>query len=209
MKGYGMTEVMASIAVSRPDGVIGSVGIPTPGNIVSAFIEKDGKIEECKTGETGELAILTPSLMKTYFGKSKEQNGDIIQVHPDGGKWAHTGDLGYIDEDGRIHIAGRIKRMFVRNGYKVFPSSIEKCILKNPLVLQAAVVSVSDQTMGNITKAVLVLKKGSDPAKVENEIKLLVRQDLYDYEWPDQYEYRESLPITPMGKIDYRAIGEA
>ena len=206
-KGYGMTEVMAAAACSRDDGTIGSVGIPTPGIIISAFNEIDGKITECKIEETGETAILTPCIMKTYFGEAQAQNNEIKKLHPDGNIWAHTGDLGYIGNDGRVYIVGRKKRMFVRNGYKVFPATIEKSISKHLSVSQAAVVSVPDKDHGNITKAIIVLSKPvQDVEPIEKELKAMLTEELYDYELPDIYVFEKSLPLTPMGKVDYNAL---
>ena len=94
--------------------------------------------------------------MKGYFGYAKKETADVIKHHEDGSVWAHTGDVGYVGEDGRIYIVGRIKRMFTRNGYKIFPSTIENCIMKHSAVAQAAVVSAADKTNGNITKAFVV-----------------------------------------------------
>jgi long-chain acyl-CoA synthetase len=207
-KGYGMTEVMAAAACSSDDGVIGSVGIPTPGIIISAFTENtEGTISECKLGETGEIAILSPCIMKTYFGAAQSENSEIKKLHSDGKIWAHTGDLGYIGEDGRVYIVGRKKRMFVRNGYKVFPATIEKALSKHPSVSQAAVVSVPDKEHGNITKAVIVLNKpATDTEPIENELQAMLTEELYDYELPDIYIFDKALPLTPMGKVDYNAL---
>ncbi|WP_167511324.1 class I adenylate-forming enzyme family protein [Pseudobutyrivibrio xylanivorans] len=209
-KGYGMTEVMAAAAYSRLNAnEIGSVGVPYPLNNISAFKETDHGYEECKIGEQGEIAIIGPTVMKSYFGKFENENVDILKKHEDGTTWAHTGDIGYIGADGRVYIVGRLKRMFVKAGFKVFPATIEHCIMTNETVQVAAVVSVKDKYSGYATKAFVVLKDNSADKKiVQSEIEKIVTDELYDYELPDIYEFVDKLPLTGMGKVDYRALEE-
>ncbi|WP_026670807.1 class I adenylate-forming enzyme family protein [Butyrivibrio sp. AE3006] len=205
-KGYGMTEVMAAAAYSKANANdLGSVGIPYPGNIISTF-KDDKDYTECRIREVGEIAICGPTLMKGYFGNAKTQDSEIIKVHKDGTKWIHTGDLGHVGEDGRIYIDGRLKRMFVRNGYKVFPASIENCIMKCDEVQQTAVIAVKDENYGNITKAFVVLKNNADSDSVKKELVKNIADELYDYEYPDNYEFVDKLPLTGMGKIDYKKL---
>lgn len=208
-KGYGMTEVMAASACTKIGADdIGSVGIPCPGVTISAFIEKNGKYIECKMGEQGEIAIQAPTIMKGYFGKAVNETDDVIKIHEDGKKWAHTGDVGYIGDDGRLYIVGRIKRMFTRNGYKIFPATIEHCLMKHEAVQQAAIVSKKDDINGHITKAYIVLKKDCDCAQdlLIHDFSEMTAEELYDYEIPDCYEFIDTMPLTGMGKVDYRAL---
>ncbi len=208
-KGYGMTEVMAASSCTKI-GVndIGSVGIPCPGVIISTFVEKDGKYMECKIGEQGEIAIEAPTIMKCYFGYAVDETNNVIKMHEDGRKWAHTGDVGYIGEDGRLYVVGRIKRMFTRNGYKIFPATIERCLMKHEAVQQVAVVSKKDDVNGYITKAYIVLKKENDYEQdsLIHDFSEMTAAQLYDYEIPDIYEFIDAMPLTGMGKVDYRAL---
>ena len=208
-KGYGMTEVMAASACTKigADGV-GSAGVPCPGVIISAFTETDGQYIECLQGEIGEIAICAPTIMKGYFGPAASETKDVIKQHVDGSLWAHTGDIGYIGADGRLYVEGRIKRMFTRNGYKIFPATIESCIMKHDDVKQTAVVNVQDNLNGNITKAFVVKKESSiiDNDMLKQELSQLTATELYDYEIPDIYEFVDELPLTGMGKIDFRAL---
>lgn len=217
-KGYGMTEVMAAAAYTKTecDG-IGSVGVPYPGILISAFVENNGIMRECKTGEIGELAIHGPTMMRGYFGKAAPETTEVIKVHADGTAWVHTGDLGYIDKDARIYIEGRIKRMFVANGYKVFPGSIEHCLMEHPLIKQAAVVPVHNSVVGNHIHAYIVLarKESIDVLarkesidQLKEDLSTMLREKLYDYELPNSYEFVNEFPLTLMGKIDYRALEE-
>ena len=202
---------MAAAAFSRLNAYeFGSVGIPYPLNTISAFKETDSGLEECRMGEQGEVAIKGPTIMKSYFGESVSENGTILKKHADGSVWAHTGDVGYVGEDGRIYIVGRIKRMFTRAGFKIFPATIEKCIMKDEAVSQVAVVSVKDNISGNYVKAFIILKSVAvDKKKNLDRIKQIVSSELYDYELPDIYEFVDSLPFTGMGKVDYRALENA
>lgn len=211
-KGYGMTEVMAAAAYSRMNANdIGSVGVPYPLNIISAFIETESGYKECKTGERGEIAIYGPTVMKSYFGDYRDHNSEILRTHEDGSVWAHTGDIGYVGEDGRIYMVGRLKRMFTKGGYKIFPATVEKCIMKSPAVEQAAVVSIDDTIRGKIEKAFVVKKNSAtiDNDVLKAELSKLTAAELYEYEVPDIYEFVDSLPLTGMGKIDYKALEES
>lgn len=207
-KGYGMTEVTAAASYSKENSNdIGSSGIPYIGNIITAFGEENGEYQECKCGEKGELAILGPSIMQGYFGEHSPETANVLKTHSDGSVWMHTGDIGYIDFDGRVYVTGRIKRMFVKHGYKVFASEVETCILKYPLVENCAVVAVPDEYKGFVEKAFVVLKQNNtDNEAIREELVDLCIKDLFDYEIPEYFVFVESLPLTGMGKIDYRAL---
>lgn len=209
-KGYGMTEVTAAASYSKRDSnTIGGSGIPYIGNIISAFVEADGEYKECRCGDKGELAINGPSLMQGYFGIYSQETSNVLKVHADGSIWVHTGDIGHIDSDGKVHVDGRIKRMFVKNGYKVFASEVERIILKNSNVENCAVVAVTDPDSGFVEKAYVVKK--NDIVKEEmlrEEILTMCQAHLFDYEIPESVVFIEKLPLTGMGKIDYRKLEE-
>jgi len=209
-KGYGMTEVTAAASYSKANSNdIGGSGIPYIGNIITAFTEENGEYIECKCGEKGELAINGPSIMKGYFGVNEEETGNVLKIHSDGTLWAHTGDIGHIDVDGKVYVDGRIKRMFVKNGFKVFASEVETAILKHPKVENCAVVAVEDKENGYIEKAFVVLKEYSgDKDEIKTEILNKCNDELFDYEVPEIIEFIEIMPLTGMGKIDYRKLEE-
>ncbi len=208
-KGYGMTEVTAAASYSKANSNdIGSSGIPYVGNIITAFTENEsGDYIECKCGERGELAISGPSLMQGYFGVDEGETKNVLKKHSDGSLWVHTGDIGHIDSDGKVHVDGRIKRMFVKNGYKVFASEVEATILKHSLVENCAVISVPDSNSGLVAKAYIVLKKANvDKKVIHKEIIEQCTNDLFDYEIPDMIEFIDLMPLTGIGKIDYRKL---
>lgn len=211
-KGYGMTEVVAGATYTKSNSnIIGSVGIPYILNTVSMFETIDDEIVECPLGQSGEIAITGPTVMSGYFGKDKILDSNVLRVHNDGVVWAHTGDIGHMDEDGRIYVDGRIKRMFTRDGYKIFPSVIESVINKHPAINMSAVIAVSDDINGSAIKAFLVLKSGivvASKSVIWNEILETCLEELYEYQIPECYEFIDKLPLTGMGKIDYASLEE-
>ena len=208
-KGYGMTEVTAAATYTKNNSnIIGSVGIPYIANTVSTFKTEAGNIVECKVGEQGEIAIHGPMLMKGYFGSAANQTTEILKAHADSKLWAHTGDIGHLDSDGRVYIDGRIKRMFVRNGFKIFPGMIEKIIMRHPGVENCAVIPIPDKENGCEIRAVIVRKQErvNSYDDIKEEIIQLCSESLYDYEIPGNYVFTDKLPLTGMGKIDYRTL---
>ena len=206
-KGYGMTELTAAATYTKDNcNGIGSVGIPYIGNTVAIFEPDTWPEKELLLGERGEIAITGPSVTKGYFGTFCAENESIIKLHSDGKIWVHTGDIGHLDKNGKLYIDGRIKRMFVKNGFKVFPGEIERQIMKHDAVRNCAVVSIEDKNSGNAIKAFVVLKEEIDQKRVSEELHLLLREGLYDYEVPEQIEFIGALPLTGMGKVDYQML---
>lgn len=206
-KGYGMTEVTAASTYTKSNNnVPGSVGIPFIAENVSVFNPETG--EEVLTGESGEIAINGPKNMQGYFGNRSSDTSSVLKKHSDGTIWAHTNDIGHMDKDGNLYVDGRIKRMFVKNGFKLFSPEIESNILKHNAVQQCAVVPVPDKENGSIAKAFIVLKGeyAIDTIKIKNEIIEILKNNMYDYEIPDLFEFRDSLPLTGMNKIDFTTL---
>ena len=212
-KGYGMTEVTAAAAYTRDDiNTPGNVGIPFIQENIAVFEydEKNNKStsKELSIGETGEIAFKGPKNMQGYYGNASKANGDVLIKHDDGSVWVHSGDLGHIDKDGIIYVDGRIKRMFTTYGFKVFAGAIESHIYEHPAVLQCAIIPVPDENVGSLIKAFVVLKdeyKGKEE-EVEKEILKLLESNVYSYEIPSFFEFRDSLPLTGMNKVDFKAL---
>lgn len=206
VKGYGMTEVNAAVAActSNETNKIGSVGIPFPNTTISIFDPKTG--EELGYNEKGEVCITGPNTMIGYFNNDEETN-KILRKHEDGNVWVHSGDIGYMDADGNLYIVDRLKRMIIRpDGFKIFPSLIEDVVVKHPLVQSCKVVGLRDLSFsqGKLPKVHVVLNETDhNPEDIENEILMLCEQQLPEYYWPCEIEFNESLPLTPIGKIDY------
>ena len=208
-KGYGMTEVSSAATVAAGlDNKPGSVGIPMVNTVVAAF--EPGTDRELPIGQRGELCISGPCLMKGYYNKP-EETAILLRRHPDGRVWAHTGDMGYLDEDGFVFLDSRIKRMIIRHdGFKVFPSMIENVVSRHPAVHQCSVVGCADKdhTQGRLPFVYIVLKSDTTAKKkqVIRELERMCAEELPEYVQPVAYKFISSMPMTPVGKVDYRQL---
>ncbi len=207
-KGYGMSEVMAAVVAcpSNECNAIGSVGIPFPHSIIGIF-DPDTD-EELGYGELGEIRIQTPNMMLGYYNNPEEEE-KIVKTHKDGTVWVHSGDLGYMTEEGLLFIEGRIKNMIIRNdGFKVYPKRIEDTIMTHPFVEACMVVGIDDlaYAQGKLPKAYVTLKEGISEQNIEAELKILCKKLLPEYSQPVEFEVRDSFPVTKIGKFDYHAL---
>lgn len=211
-KGYGMTEVNAAVAATCASDVrneIGSVGFPFVNETISVFNPETN--EELGYNEIGEIRITGPNSMLGYY-KNQEETDKVIKKDIDGKEWVHSGDLGRITANGNIYIMDRIKRMIIRHdGFKVFPSAIEKVISENSDVKTCSVIGKPDisHVQGKLPHAYVVLREGaSDSDTVKSEIANLCHEKLAEYSQPEEIEFIDTLPLTPIGKVDYRALEE-
>ncbi len=216
--GYALTEATSAFAVKQlGDYKPGSVGIPLPGSTVGIFkFDEDSnttKDEELDYNKTGEICIRTPNQMLGYF-KNEELDSQVLVKHSDGHIWIHTGDLGHLDEDGFLFVDGRIKEMITRyDGFKIYPAMIEKVINANTAVVSCKVVGIEDtiHNQGEIPKAFIVLK--NEYAENEKQILKDIKSKC-EYCLPKYYveyctyETLEKLPLTPIGKIDFKLLKE-
>jgi len=207
-KGYGMSEVAAAVCVcsSAERNKIGSVGIPFPYTTMSVFDLDTGK--ELSYNEEGEICMTGPNTMVGYYNNETETN-NVIKKHDDGLMWVHSGDVGYIDEDGFVFIKDRIKRVIIRHdGFKVFPSLIEKTVDTNDNVVSNCAVGIADtsQSQGKLPIVFAVLKDGSNAETVKVELFELCKKELPEYVQPVDFVFIDKMPLTPIGKVDYRAL---
>lgn len=210
-KGYGMTEVAGGLVGTLDESnAIGSVGSPFVKSNVAIFDPITN--EELGYNELGEVCMQGPSTMLGYF-KNPIATNDILKVHGDGTIWVHSGDCGYITEDGNLFIVDRYKRMIIRyDGFKVFPSVIENIIVSHRAVDSCKVVAISDieHSQGKLPKAHIILKPEFQDKKeiIIKEVKQLCLENLPEYMQPYSLKVRENFPLTKVGKIDYRALEE-
>lgn len=209
MNGYGMSEVCAAVSVNY-DRIyeFGSVGAPFVKNIISAFDVDSG--EELQYGQEGEICIHTPSMMIGYL-KNEEETNNIIRRHDDGLLWVHSGDLGYVSENGFIHISGRLKRYILTfyNGVakKVFSLDIEKKLIENPLVEKCVAVPYDSEEFNQVPVAFIILSKGVEADKeTEKVLQKYADENLESIYRPVRYFFMDSFPHTKVGKIDYRTL---
>lgn len=207
LKGYGMTEVCAT-AVTGLVGInkLGSVGIPLIHNNVMIYDSE--KESELSYKEIGEICLQSPSRMIGYL-KDEAATESLFKIHPDGTTWLHTGDLGYMDSDGFLFLAGRIKRVILTTkdgvAYKVFPNIPESIIESHDSVSQSCIVGVK-QGENQVLQAHIVISDLSNADQVESELRELCDKELPSYSRPTFYSFHKSLPLTTAGKVDYRAL---
>lgn len=206
-KGYGMTEVCAGISGTLDtNNEEGSVGVPFVQTLVSIF--KPGTDEELKYGEIGEICITGPNVMLGYYKKPEETN-EILRIHNDGREWIHSGDMGYMNENGSIFIVDRMKRMIVRyDGFKVFPSEIEKIVLSHKQVEHCCVVRFKDpeHSQGDLPAVFVVKHDDCTEETLKEELASKCGKELPEYAQPIIWRFIDSMPHTPIGKIDYLAL---
>ena len=208
-KGYGMTEASsAATAAAGRNNKPGSVGLPLVNTLVSVF--EPGTDTELPIGQRGELCISGPGVMKGYYNKPAE-TAAILRTHADGRVWVHTGDIGYLDEDGFVYLDSRIKRLIIRHdGFKVFPSMIENVVSQHPAVHQCSVVGCTDKdhVQGRLPFVYIVLKADTTAKKkqVIRGLERMCAEELPEYVQPVAYKFISSMPMTPVGKVDYRQL---
>ena len=212
LKGVGSTEMMAAATSTFEDcNEIGSAGVPLVWT--NCKVVEQGTVHELSYDQEGEICFTGPSLMLGYYHNPNETNA-VVKHHPDGQRWLHTGDLGYVTEDGVIYITGRIKRILMTKGSdgnatKIFPDRIEKVLPQHPAIDLCCVIGVQDEVRINYPKAYVVLNSDfSGSEAMTQEIQAFCRDKLPGYMIPDEIEYCLDLPRTSRGKIDYRALEE-
>ena len=204
-QGYGMTEVSSSACYSKENSYVeGSVGIPLINNSISIF-DAD-TMDEKLFEEGGEVCIKTNTMMSGYFNNEIENN-NVIKIHEDGSTWVHTGDIGKMNSNGNLFVIGRMKRMIVSNGSKIFPISIESVICKNPYVESCVVVGAEHKTLRHVPVAHIVLNDNNiDKEKLIDELNFEIKKELPDYYLPFIYVFRRNMPLTSIDKIDYKML---
>ena len=205
-QGYGLSEALAAVTLAHDDvNKSGSVGIPLPGNHIK--IINPATRETVPYGEVGEICVHTKAFMNGYLNEESETNTEL-QIHKDGHVWLHTGDLGYMDEDGFVFYKGRIKRMIITSGYNVYPAHIEEVLESHPAVLQCTVVGVPHPYKQEVPKAFIVLKEGFHGFFIKSDIKSYAEKRLAKYMMPTEFVYRKKLPRTKLGKVDFKTLQE-
>ena len=203
-EGYGLTEcVTGSCLMPREREKEGSVGLPYA-DMQYKIYDNDRKVE-LPPGETGEIILRGPTVMQGYL-QNPEETARALQTHADGQTWLHTGDLGYMDEEGYVYFKQRHKRVIVSNGYSIYPQSIENAILSCAEVAACAVVGVPDPIRGQQVQAFVVLCDGADPAQTEPILRAICREQVAAYALPRRFHFLEALPKTLVGKIAYSQL---
>ena len=210
-QGYGMSETSSACAFGVRDiHKDGSAGLPCIHSTISIF--EPGTDRELSLGERGEICISGPTVMKEYLDEPEETE-NAIWIHSDGKRWVHSGDLGYIDEDGFLFITGRIKRSIIRfDGHKVYPVQIESAIEKSEHVKTCAVIAIEDREheQGELPLAIVepMSVQDLDSNELRKEIIKLCKENLEERGQPIDVVVVDKMPLTRNSKKDIRALEE-
>ena len=202
--GYGLTESTGACCLNpKNEYRDNSIGIPLPD--MDFMIVKSGTMHKAEYMEDGEIVISGPTVMKEYLNNKEETNK--VKEKYEGKIWLHTGDIGCMDEDGFVYFKQRLKRMIVSSGYNIYPTYMESIINKQKYVETSVVVGIPHPYKKQVAKAYIVLKDGVKPTnQVKKEIKKYCEENFVRYSWPYEYEFRDSLPKTLIGKVAYRDL---
>jgi acyl-CoA synthetase (AMP-forming)/AMP-acid ligase II len=198
---YTSTEagVCTSTLVGDDDEVVATtVGRPAP-EVEVRIVDPAGGAEQ-PVGEVGEVCCKSSAMMRGYW-RDPERTAEVIDA--DG--WLHTGDLGVVGADGNLRIVGRLKEMYIRGGYNVYPAEVEAALAEHPSVARAAVVGVPDPVLGEVGVAFVVAVAGAAKPTLDG-LRAWCRDRLADYKAPDRLELVDDLPLTSMLKVDKRAL---
>ena len=205
VEGDGLPEAVTGIMLTPANAYReGSGGIPCPD--IDAKIVKVGTQEMVPAGEEGELCISGPAVMLGYLEQPQE-TAKTLQRHADGKIWLHTGDIFSMSEEGFFYFKLRLKRMIKSSGMNVYPAQVEAVLYQHPAVRDACVIGVPDEAQIERVKAIVVLKDQTKkgPAMADELIRHC-REHLIKWSCPREVEFRDSLPLTRVGKIAYTVL---
>jgi len=203
-EGYGLTEASPVTHCSPVDRTmktvkVGSIGLPLP-DTDARIVDAATGGKTLKPGETGELVVRGPQVMKGYWRKP-EETANVLR-----NGWLHTGDIGKMDSEGYFYITDRKKDLIKYKDFSVYPREIEDVLYEHPAVRLCAVVGKPDPAVGEIPKAFVVLKEGAKAT--EDEIIEFVKDKVAPYKTIRQVEFRKELPVSSVGKVLKRMLQE-
>jgi len=204
VEGYGLTEASPVTHCNPVDSSmkmlkVGSIGLPLP-DTDARIVDLGSAAKTLAVGETGELEVKGPQVMKGYWRKPEET---ALVLH-DG--WLLTGDIAHMDKDGYFYITDRKKDLIKYSGYSVYPRDLEDLLYEHPAVELCAVIGKPDPLAGEIPKAFIVLKEGALVSA--EEIKSFVNDKVAPYKAIREVEFRKDLPVSSAGKVLKRQLRE-
>ncbi|MEN3161594.1 long-chain fatty acid--CoA ligase [Tistrella mobilis] len=199
VEGYGLTETSPVTHCNPFNGISkeGSIGLPMPGTTIEIVDLEDGETV-LPQGSRGEICIRGPQVMAGYWNKPEETAKTMA-----GGR-LHTGDVGYLDEDGYAFIVDRIKDLIIAGGYNVYPRMVEEAVYLHDLVEECTVIGIPDEYRGQTVKAFVKLKAGAHLTAAE--LTAFLKERLSPIEMPKQIEFRDALPKTLIGKLSKKEL---
>ena len=200
IEGYGLTEAVTAIMANPYKGMhkLASIGIPFSDVDMKIVSLDDGRT--LPPGELGEIALRSPTVMLGYYKNPEETQKTIVEG------WLHTGDIGYVDQDGYFYITDRKKELIIVGGFNVFPREIDELIYQHPKVKEGISVGIPDPRKGERIKVYIVLKAGE--TATPEEFIAYFKERLTPYKVPSEVEFRTELPKSMIGKILRRALRE-
>ena len=198
-QGYGLSETSptthstSQLGLRKPE----SCGIPFP-DTECKIVDLETGETEVPLGEMGELCVRGPQVMRGYWNRPEETAKVMLA-----GGWLRTGDVGRMDERGRTFIEDRKKDMILVSGFNVYPNEVEGVVAQMPAVLEVAAVAQPDDKSGEVVALFIVRK---DPALTAEEVVAYCKRELAPYKVPRQFEMRDNLPMSAVGKILYRVL---
>ena len=199
LEGYGLSETSptATFNKSVEERRYLSIGKPVWGVEVKIFDEQDQELPPGKEN-VGEIVIRGHNVMKGYYRKP-EATAEAFR-----GGWFHSGDMGYVDDDGYFFIVDRKKELIIRGGFNVYPREVEEVLFTHPAVAAAAVIGIPDERLGEEVKAVVQLKAGQ--SVTAEELIAYCKERVAAYKYPRSVQFVDQLPIGPTGKILKRQL---
>jgi long-chain acyl-CoA synthetase len=199
-EGYGLSEA-SPVTHNNPPflgrGREGSIGIPIPSTEARVVDVETGETE-MPIGDSGELIIKGPQVMKGYLDMPKETAETLKDA------WLYTGDVAKMDESGYFYIVDRKKDMILASGYNVYPREIEEVLFEHPDVAEAVAIGVPDEYRGEAVKAFVVKRPGAQAT--EEKVLAFCKERLAAYKVPKAVEFREELPKSAVGKLLRRVL---
>ncbi len=199
LEGYGLTECSPTATCGPEVGVNkqGSIGLPLPATDI-VIVDRDDPRKVLPVGETGEICIAGPQVMKGYW----QNPAATAEVIVDGR--LRSGDVGYMDADGYTFIIDRMKDLILVGGFNVFPRYVEEAIHKHPAVREVTVIGIPDDYLGEVPKAFVVLKPGH--SLEASKLTEFLRGEIGKHEMPREIEFRDELPKTAVGKLSKKEL---
>ncbi len=199
LEGYGLSET-SPIALCNPstgESRAGSLGLPAPGTVVEiTAIENPSRV--LPQGETGEICITGPQVMRGYWNRKEESEAALLD-----GRF-HTGDVGYMDEDGYTYLIDRLKEIIFAGGYNIYPRHVEEAIYRHPAIEEVIVAGIEDAYRQQTVKAFVKLRAGQS---LDAEgLTAFLKDKLSAIEMPKQIEFRDELPKTLIGKLSKKEL---
>ena len=192
---YGLSE-MAPVSITDYEDTVEHIArtVGKPVKNIQIKIQDTETGKDCETGVSGEILVEGYNTMSCYY------KADIDAQAIDDNGWMHTGDLGYMDENGYIHLTGRAKELIIRGGENIMPNEVAEIISQYPAVADVKVVGVPDDFFGEIVCACITMKAGN--AFVEEEMREFLKDKLAKYKIPAVFVEYESFPMLSSGKVD-------